>query len=176
MSLVIVSLTINYFLPLINQFPDLILKSNCISNRTINQNVTINDCLISNFFTSDNGGAISINNEQLSLFINDTTFYECISINGFGGAIYFDLGLTIQFFRICALYCEAQKSQFVELIVYEGNQLIELISKCSNKTNLETTLQLAYGNQKISNVNISNNNNFYISGIQYSIPKSMISN
>ena len=84
----------------------LILKSNCISVRTVNKNINIKNCLITDISSKSDGGAIYIN-EALSLNINDTIFYQCISTNGHGGAIFFENGLNIQLFRICSVYCKS---------------------------------------------------------------------
>ena len=64
----------NYQLSIFNSFG--------ISIKTKNQNINMNNCLISIISSNGNGGAIYINTE-LSLIINDTTFYQCISTNGF---------------------------------------------------------------------------------------------
>ena len=47
------------------------------------------NCLIKDISSSDHGGAFCISSSSLSLNINETTFYQCISTNGCGGAIYF---------------------------------------------------------------------------------------
>ena len=46
------------------------------------------NCLIKDISSIDHGGAIYINS-TLSLIINETTFYNCSSTNGWGGAIFF---------------------------------------------------------------------------------------
>ena len=51
-----------------------------------------------NFFQIYSGGAIFINS-TLSLIINETSFYNCILIDGLGGAIYFQNGLNINLFK-----------------------------------------------------------------------------
>ena len=67
----------------------LYLLSNCISRRTLNQYLNMKDCLITYLINSEYGCAIYISHKEVSLNINDTTFYECISTNGQGGAIFF---------------------------------------------------------------------------------------
>ena len=62
------------------------------------------NCLIKNFSSTGSGGVIYINTE-LSLNINETIFYRCISTSGQGGVIYFENGLNINLFRICAVGC-----------------------------------------------------------------------
>ena len=41
------------------------------------------------------------------LYINDTTFYQCISSNGDGFVIYFIDSLNINLFRICVVYLKS---------------------------------------------------------------------
>ena len=66
------------------------LKTSCIFNRAENQNINMRNCLFQIVSSIGNGGAIYINT-NISLHINDTTFYECKSTasNSFRGAIYF---------------------------------------------------------------------------------------
>ena len=69
-----------------NQNINLNLRSNCITTRTVNENINMNNCLISIISSTQNGGAICIIS-LLSLSIEDSTFYQCISTSGNGGAI-----------------------------------------------------------------------------------------
>ena len=160
------------------KFPVFILKSNCIAIRTLNQNILMNHCLISNFFGSGNGGAIFIDIPGLSLSINETTFYECISTKGNGGAIFFINGLNIFLFRICVKNCITAPGFYDQFAYLNTNydQIIDLLSitKCDNLNGAQT-LRLANGNQNIYNTNISNNHNNYISGVFYGSPNSMLS-
>ena len=135
----------------------------------------MNNCLIKDISSSGNGGAIFINTSK-SLIINETTFYNCLSINGNGGAIYFYNGLNINLFKICAVGCKNTNYQFAYLQT-TYNQILDLITiyNCSN-LNGYRTLIIYNGNQNISNINISYNNNIYISGIYYINPTSMFSN
>ena len=149
------------------------LKTSCITNRSINQNININDCLISYYSSSEFGSVIYIDN-SFSLSINDTTFYQCIS-QGWGGAIYFQYGLNIQLYKICAINCKAKSFQFAFFrTMYNSNQTIDLniISKCNNPQG-DTTLNLYYGNQIIINSNITFNENDSCSGINYDTPFQM---
>ena len=154
--------------------PTFILLANCIKSRTVNQNINMIYCLIKDFSSSDSGGAILINTAK-SININGTTFYSCFSTNGHGGAIWFDNGLNINLFRICAVRCSAFNRQFAYLET-TYNQLLDLITiyNCSNINGYQP-LNLAYGNQNISNLNMSYNNNNHISGINYYNPNSMLS-
>ena len=153
------------------------LKKNCISSKLINQNININNCLISFIYSSGNGGAIYINSSIYSLNINDTTFYQCISTSGHGGAIYFENGFIIQLFRICALYCKSNSGNHYQFAYLQtnNNQLLDLISisKCYNNTVGYTTLFLIFGNQSLSNINISYNSNIAHSGISH-VPSSIL--
>ena len=154
------------------------LKASCISSRTVNENINMNNCLIKDISSlSGNGGVIFINTE-LSLIINDTTFYQCTS-SGDGGVIYFINGLNINLFKICTVGCKSAStycSQFA-LLQTNNNQIFDLITiyNCSNLNGYET-LRLVYGKQNISNINISYNNNIYVSGVYYVNPTSMFSN
>ena len=154
------------------------LKSNCISIRTINQNINMNNCLISIISSSENGGAISITSSY-SLNINYTTFFLCISTSGNAGAIYFSLGLNISFYSICAFNCKSASGYYYQFSALhtKNNQKLDLISinNCSNLLG-SRTVGFFYGNQTISNINISFNNNIQRSGIYYANPNSMFSN
>ena len=79
-------------------------------------------------------------------------------------------------FRICAVGCSALNRQFAWLRT-TYNQILDLISiyNCNN-LNGYTTLIIWNGNQNISNINISYNNNRERSGIYYVNPNSMFSN
>ena len=151
------------------------LFTNCITNKAINININMINCLIFKIYSSTNGGAIFINSAY-NFSINETTFYECIvTTNGLeDGAIYITNGLNIQLYKICALYCKATNYQFSYLSTNK-NQNLDLItlSKCFNKTLGCITIRLYYGNQKISQINSTYNYNIYVSGIQYFDPNSM---
>ena len=82
-----------YFL--IDKSKDLFLFKNCISSRTVNQNINMSNCLIRGISSLDSGGAIYIISAALSLIINETTFYNCSSTTVFGGAIFFENGSEI---------------------------------------------------------------------------------
>ena len=69
--------------------PTLNFIANCITSRTVNQNINMNNCLIKDISSSSSGGAIYIDSSSLSLIIYETTFYNCLSISGDGGAIFF---------------------------------------------------------------------------------------
>ena len=111
--------------------------------------------------------------------INDSTFYQCISTGGDGGAIWFANGLNIQFLRICALSCHTAPNKNYQFasIQTKNIQIYDLISinNCSN-LNGSYTIKLYDGNQSIFNTNISNNNNIAYSGIYYAWPINMLSN
>ena len=83
------------------------LNKNCIISRSVNQSIKMMNCLISIISSNGDGGAIFIVNKKLSLYINDTSFYQCLSTNGEGGAIYFNLGFNIQLVKNCVLYCKS---------------------------------------------------------------------
>ena len=146
-----------------------------ISNQIVNQNVNIKNCLISIVSSIDNDGAISIISGY-SLIIIETTFYQCISTKGHGGAIYFYDGLNIQLFGICFLGCKGSSFQSAYLRTNHNN-LIDLISiySCIN-LNAHNNLGLQNGNQNIYNTNISNTNNAACSCIRYEDPNSMFTN
>lgn len=80
------------------------------------------NCIVSIISSTGNGGAICIENTQLSISINDTTFYKCITSNGIGGAIYFFSKLNTGLFRICVFGCEATTRQFA-LLYIENDQI-----------------------------------------------------
>ena len=157
--------------------PILVLKSNCITSRIENQNISIINCLIKDISSQTSGGAIYISKTTISLNINDTTFYQCISTNGNGGAIFFTNGLNIQLFKICALVCKANSHYQFAYLRTTSNQILDLntINNCSNLNGYQT-LHLENGNQNLSKSNISNNNNIWISGIWYLNPKSFFCN
>ena len=153
-----------------------IIKSNCLNSKINNQNIWIQNCLISIISSVGDGGAIYISGNY-DLFINDTTFYQCISISGQGGAIFFYNGLDFQLFRICGFNCHAginKPFQFSWSYTFK-NHILDLnsISKCSNESTGTQTLQLEYGKQKINNINMTFNYVIYVSGIVYFIPTSM---
>ena len=160
-------------------FAFLNLNSNCITNRTINENIELENCLINQLFLSNGeGGAIYII-KSCHLLVYDTTFSQCmITNNGCGGAIYFQNGLDVNLFRVCASSCRAYHNQFAQIIT-NNNLFLELnsVSKCYNHTNYGMTpITLFNGNQSISNTNISNNCNFENSGISFEFPNNLISN
>ena len=152
----------------------LYLKSTCISYRNVDKDIFMNHCLFNNFFSTFDGGVIYISSTY-SLNINDTTFYQCIS-SGNGGAIYFTNGLNVQLFRICAVGCKSYYGQFAWIQTHH-NHILDLITinNCGN-TSGTNTLIVYYGNQNISNINISYNNVLWISGIIYYYLNSMFSN
>ena len=163
------------FIPILN------LIKNCISSRAVNQNIKINNCLIMHLTSTNSGGAISIDSSY-SLNVNDTTFFECIALTGFGGAIYFNNVINstnisgIQLLRICASHCKATYNQFSYLKT-ENNQILNLITvnNCNN-LNGYYTFYILSGNQYIHNINISYNRNIAYSGIGYHCPNSMFTN
>ena len=167
---------VDYYNSFYNLKPNLNLQSNCISSRIENQNINMNFCLISIISSNNQGGAIYIST-LLSLNINDTTFYQCISTES-GGAIYFENGLNTQLFRICAICCNSGDREFYQFAYLQTtfNQILDLITiyNCTN-LNGEYTLTLDYGNQNMSNINISYNNNRQTSSIWYRYPYSMFS-
>ena len=151
----------------------LILKSNCITSRIVNQNINMKNCLISIVSSNDHGGAIYILNTVVSLNINDTTFFDCKS-NGQGGAIYFNNGLHSSLLRVCALYCKGSNinlGQF-SFIKTNNNNNVEYvsISRCYNGW---SSIYLENGIQYITNINSSRNINSRHSGICYWNPNSM---
>ena len=68
--------------------------------KKVNNNNIIINCQIKDILSSSHSGGIYINT-ALSLIINETTFYYCLSTNV--GFIYFYLSLNIHLFRICDL-------------------------------------------------------------------------
>ena len=83
----------------------------------------------------------------------------------------------VQLFRICGLYCQGSNSyHFAYFNVNSDFQIFDLITlnNCSNLYGYRT-LGILYGNQNISNINISYNNNIQISGIYFENPNSMFS-
>ena len=156
--------------------PTLILKSNCITSRAVNQNINMKNCLIKDISSNSNGGAIYIDT-MLSININETTFYNCITTSGHGGAIYFINGLNINLFKICAVGCKSTFHYQFAFLKTSSNQILDLITifNCSN-LNGYVPLIIYNGNQNISNLNVSYNNNVVVSGIEYAFPNSMFSN
>ena len=156
------------------------LFSFCPINRLILENDTIiNNCLISTISTSVIGGSIYINGEY-NLYINDTSFFQCINYNEKGGAIFFIGGLNFKIFRTCALFCSTNKYyQFAYIHTNNNNNSNFInylsISKCSNNSIGFTSLLLYYGIQNLSNTNSSFNYNKEVSCIHIIEPNNFFS-
>ena len=111
----------------------------CFYFQQINQIIDIKYCEISIISSLGNGGAIYIN-INLSLNIQETTFYQCISISGDGGAIYFLNGLDIKLYKICALLCKSKDGYYYQFSYLrtqnnKNNSLkLNTISKCFNES------------------------------------------
>ena len=157
--------------------PTFILQANCITTRTVNQNINMMNCLIKDFSSTGHGGAIYIDSSSLSLIFHDTTFYNCTTSSGNGGAIYFTNGLNIQLFRICAVGCNTNTHYQFAYLQTTSNQVLDLITiyNCSNLIGYET-LRFENGKQNISNINVSYNNNYVISGFIYVCSNNIFSN
>ena len=156
------------------------LESLCISTRISNQNISLENCLISYLYSNiGNGGAVNIET-SCNLLINETTFYECVSLSGFGGAIYFSYGISAHFFKTCGLYCRTASLHLQQFAKIDCKNNIRLdlvaISKCYNQSLAHRTLELYEGIQYIFNTNISFNFNIDKSGIYYLCPTDMYSN
>ena len=153
------------------------LFSNCILSRKANQNININNCLIMFFNTTENGGVIYIDSTQYLININDTTFYQCVSSNGFGGALYFNDIFNFQLLRICALYCTSNNYYQFAFIRSNNNHILDLITlyDCSNIYG-HITIGFLFGYQNISNINISYNENIEKSGFYSYYPNLMFCN
>ena len=147
---------------------------NYIISRRFNQNNKMVNCLIKDISSFVDGGAISINSSD-SLHLNDSIFYQSIYIDGYGGAIYFLYGLHITIFTIFAWHFVNICGQFA-CIGTNNNQIFDKIS-IYNFGNLigDLTHLIAFGDQNITNINISNNN-IHVDDIKYLYPNIMFSN
>ena len=107
-----------------NKYRYLFSIKNCITSRPVNQNTNINNGLNKNISSTGHGGAIYIDTSR-SLIINETTFYNFISKNSYGGAIYFTNSLNINLFKICAVECKTS-SGFL-FIIHQNVSLFKFI-------------------------------------------------
>ena len=151
--------------------------SNCLNTYKLNnQNININNCLISELLeVAGNGGAIYITTSY-NMLINDTVFFRCIVSNGYGGALYFYNGLNCEINKTCALYCKANTWQFAYILTQINNKnFLDFVSnsKCYNDTIGHDTLIFYQGIQNVSNLNSSFNQNYANSGFYYFDPTSM---
>ena len=118
---------------------------------------------------SDQGGAISIINTSLSLFISNCMFFECFTTQKGGGAIYIDCK-TIKIEKSCGYGCFGSNPSDYSLnlgqfssIKIQSNQFCEFflnsIAFCSPivGNNKGSPFFIEFGFQKISNINTSLN-------------------
>ena len=154
---------------------NLCVRGSCFTARKENENIEINNCLISIISSIGNGGAIFVNISPCNLLITESTFYQCISLSGHGGAIFFQNGMDILLSKNCAIECKASNDrQFAFLQTSRNHSLFFFsISKCFNQSIKYITLALFGGTQNISQCNISNNKNIRISTIEYYYPYKM---
>ena len=94
--------------------------------------------------------------------------------DGWGGAIYFYNGLNIKLFWIYVYGCSANTHYQFAYLRTNSNQILDIISinYCIN-INGYSTLVVYNGNQNISHINISYNNNREESGIAHVNPNNM---
>ena len=113
------------------------------------------------------------------MIINDTTFYECITSSGNGGAIFFLGGYNSQLNRVCGIKCFGINGQFSYISPNSNyfNYLDYLsISECYNSSIGDNSIYLNFGLQNINNLNSSfNKNKGYVGIILFYNPNKFLS-
>jgi len=99
----------------------------------------VNGCLFIHIYCSGHGGAIHLNaGGTMPIYIKETTFYNCSSFNGNGGAVYVvssssSYHLSIEIDKICATQCSitSSTSSFGHVLFIDSSAAANSISTLS---------------------------------------------
>jgi hypothetical protein len=155
------------------------LSGEYVLTRTLSgTGVHVSNCLFSSCMSTNNGGAFYCTSVTY-LLVESSSFFSCVTSNQYGGAIYFEnsYGQCV-LHEVCgydcySIYTGSSYYQFAYIYVKSGESSknyvnYSSITRCVNvNANSYYILRLSYGKICCPSVNISMNQCYYYSGIDF---------